>query len=111
MIALQNIIIFVKLKTKIIMKKENSKEEISQVITVTNDEAKRLLKSNMDIIQGNISRIMNEKKINQSELANAIESEPNHINYILRKKNKGITIKVLGRIAKALNVQLKELVS
>ena len=91
-------------------KREFIMEENSFVVVVNEDEAKRQLKNNMEIIQGNISRIMELKKISQSELARAIESEPGHINYILRKKNKGITIKVLGRIAKALSVPLKELV-
>lgn len=97
------------------LKRKFTTEEINGVthfaVVVDEDESKRQLKNNMDIIQGNISRILESKKISQSELARAIESEPNHINYILRKKNKGITIKVLGRIAKALEVPLKTLVA
>ena len=90
--------------------KEKEKIIFQQAREVTTQQAKDILKLNMELIQNNISSIMAAKKISQSELARAIESEPNHVNYILRKKNKGITIKVLGRIAVALNVKLTDLV-
>lgn len=90
----------------------NNKKEnlLPSIIPVSEDEAKKILKTNMDLIQSNIYQILTEKKISQSDLARAIESEPGHINYIMRKKNKGITIKVLGRIAKALDVKMEDLI-
>jgi len=84
--------------------------EVPQVKEVSTNEAREILKTNMELIQNNISTVMASKNLSQSELARAIESEPGHINYILRKKNKGITIKMLGRIAKALDVKLIDLV-
>jgi len=91
------------------MKKEK-KIEITQAKNVSTEEVRDILKNNMELIQSNISSIMASKNISQSELAKAIESEPGHINYILRKKNKGITIKMLGRIAKSLDVKTYELI-
>lgn len=90
--------------------KDKEKITFQQCIDVTKEETSDILKINMDLIQNNISKILSERGISQSELARAIDSEPRHINYILRKKNKGITIRVLGRIAKALDVKLYELV-
>ena len=92
------------------MKRTEEKEFPIEIKNISIEEAKKILKTNMDLIQNNILQILSSKKISQSELARAIESEPSHINYILRKKNKGITIKVLGRIAKALDVKLVDLV-
>lgn len=89
---------------------EKKEPQLPIVIQVSKDEAKKILKTNLELIQTNISKILESRKISQSELARAIESEPAHINYILRQKKRGITIKVLGRIARALNVQLKDLV-
>lgn len=84
--------------------------EVPQVKEISTRQAQEILKTNMDLIQNNISSLMASKNISQSELAKATESEPGHINYILRKKNKGITIKVLGRIAGALDVKIDELI-
>ena len=86
------------------------KEEITNtLIQVSVTECNDALRKNMETIQNNILKILSEKNISQSDLAKAIESEHNHVNYILRKKNKGITIKVLGRIAKSLNIPIYQL--
>lgn len=76
--------------------------------SVARKKAKELLKKNMDVIVGNIYKRMDEKKMTQKDLAYEIESEPPHVNYILRKK-KGITINVLGRIAIALDTTISDL--
>lgn len=91
---------------------QNTKEQTVtfQIIHVSKEQTRDALKSNMDLIQVNLLRIMKSKGISQYALAHAIESEPGHVNYILRKKNKGITIKVLGRMAKALDVPIYELI-
>ena len=71
-------------------------------------EARIILKHNMDIIVGNIYSLLEKKKINQKELAARIWSEPSHLNYILKNKS-GITINVFGRIANALDTTISEL--
>ena len=92
------------------MKKEKIKEEnIYQLKYLTRDDVRELLKNNMNIIVGNIEKIMKEKNITQEELSGAMRSEQQHISYILRKKGKGITINVIGRIAEALNTSISDL--
>lgn len=83
-------------------------EKKYQIREITKPEASKLLKQNMELIVNNIHIIMNEKKINQSELAFAISSDRQHVNYIIRSKT-GITVNVLGRIAKALGTTISEL--
>jgi len=80
-----------------------------QVKEITKAEASKLLKENMEIIIKNIERLLKEKNMNQSELAYAIGSDRQHVNFILRN-GKGITVNVAGRIAKALDVKLYELI-
>jgi len=80
-----------------------------QIKYVSPQEVRDALKNNMEIIQKNIKGIMERRGISQGELSRATNSEPSHINYNLHKKNKGITIKVLGRIAKSLDVTIIEL--
>ena len=103
---MKNVISFAKPFTDYTMKEI----EISQVKEISTKEMNDAFKNDMELIQNNILNILSVRNISQSELARAIESEPCHINYILRKKNKGITIRVLGRIAKALDVKLIDLV-
>jgi DNA-binding Xre family transcriptional regulator len=91
------------------MKKEKSTESVFEIKEVKRSEIRDLLKSNMDLIVGNIERVMKEKRITQESLAHGICSEQQHVSYLLRKKS-GITINVLGRIAKAMDVKLYELV-
>ena len=80
-----------------------------QVKEITKAEASKLLKENMEIITMNIERLLKEKNMNQSELAYAIGSDRQHVNFILRN-GKGITVNVAGRIAKALDIKLYELI-
>jgi len=80
-----------------------------QVKEITKAEASKLLKENMEIIIKNIERLLKEKNMNQSELAYAIGSDRQHVNFILRN-GKGITVNVAGRIAKALDIKLYELI-
>jgi len=89
--------------------KEKNKEERYNTPEISKNEASKLLKQNMDIIVENINTLLLKKKMNQSELAYAIKSDRGHVSYILRSKI-GITVNVLGRIAKALDVPLTELV-
>jgi len=70
--------------------------------------ARGILKYNMDIIVNNIYRLLEERKMNQRKLAELIWSDPPHLNYILKNQS-GITINVLGRIAKALDTTISEL--
>ena len=79
-----------------------------EIKELTKNEIGYQLKIHMDIIVGNIDRIMGEKNITQENLAYGIKSTQSHLNYIMRKK-KGITINVLGRIAKILDVKIHEL--
>lgn len=89
--------------------KEKIKEEKYITPEISRKEASEELKKNMDVIVNNIQNIMRTKNMNQSELAYAIKSDRGHVNYILKSKT-GITVNVLGRIAKALNVKLYEIV-
>jgi len=85
-------------------------EEIKfQIIEVRREEIRPLLKNNMETIVGNIVRLMHEKAISQEDLAFGICSEQQHISKILTMKNRGLTINVLGRIAKAMDVKIHEL--
>jgi len=102
-----NVIIFAK-PIKIFMTKKIT-ECLVEIKELTPAETRDALKKSMDTIVGNIDKIMGEKKITQENLAYGIGSSQPHLNYILRKK-KGITIKVLSRIAKVLDVKLYELV-
>lgn len=81
-----------------------------QIIEVRREEIRPILQNNMDVIIGNILRIMSEKQISQEDLAYGICSEQSHVSKILTMRNRGLTINVLGRIAKALDVKLIELV-
>ncbi len=84
----------------------------NQVNDISPAEARNHLKNNMGIIISNIKNFMLEKKVNQKELAFRINSEQGHVSNMLKNdffKN-GLTINVLGRIAKALEVKLEDLV-
>lgn len=81
----------------------------SPLIYVSKKEIGAILKNDMDLIQTNIKTILKEKNKSQMDLARSIESDKQHVNYILRTGNSGITIKVLGRIAKALGVKTSDL--
>jgi plasmid maintenance system antidote protein VapI len=91
------------------IKEKNQEENNYQLRHLTRDDVRDLLKTNMDVIVGNIEKIMKEKNITQENLATAMRSEQQHVSYILRKRGKGITINVIGRIASALNTSISEL--
>jgi antitoxin component HigA of HigAB toxin-antitoxin module len=80
-----------------------------QIIEVRREEIRPILKSNMELIISNINRIMKEKGVFQEDLAYGICSEQSHVSKILSNRNRGLTINVLGRIAKALDVKMHEL--
>lgn len=84
-------------------------EQKFQIVEVKREEIRSLLQTNMELIISNINRIMKEKDISQDDLAFGMCSEQQHVSYILRNKGKGITINVLGRIAKAMDVKPYEL--
>lgn len=84
-------------------------QEKFEVKNIKKEEIRVLLKENMEVIVGNIIRIKKEKNISHEALAFGIRSHTTHVSYILRS-GKGITVNVLGRIAKAMDVSLVELV-
>lgn len=89
------------------MKKKIS--EYHEIKSLKRDEVSKYLKNNMDIIVNNIISMMVKKNITQERLADAINSDQGHLNYIL-KSRKGITVNVLSRIAYAFDVPLYEMV-
>lgn len=90
-------------------KQKKSEENNYQLNYLTREDIRGLLKKNMDTIILNIEKKMSQENISQNELATAMQSEQQHVSYILRKKGKGITINVMGRIAAALNTTISEL--
>lgn len=89
--------------------KENF-ENNNQLRDITRDEARKILKEDMALILANIKNFMSEKSINQKELAYRIGSEACHVSRMFKNPPKnGLTINVLGRIAKALDVKLYQI--
>ena len=92
------------------MKKEKKPEENNyQLKYLTEQQVRDLINNSIDTVMTNIEKIMKENKITQSELADAMRSEQQHVSYMLRNKGKGITYNVLMRMASALNVNISEL--
>lgn len=58
----------------------------------------------------NLENLMNEKKINRSELAKAIGIAPSTINAWYTKDFKGITLKNLSKLASFFDVSMEALV-
>ena len=58
----------------------------------------------------NLENLMNEKKINRSELAKAIGIAPSTINAWYTKDFKGITLKNLSKLASYFDVSMEALV-
>lgn len=58
----------------------------------------------------NLENLMNEKKINRSELAKAIGVAPSTINAWYTKDYKGITLKNLSKLASFFDVSMEALV-
>ena len=58
----------------------------------------------------NLENLMNEKKINRSELAKAIGIAPSTINAWYSKDYKGITLKNLSKLASFFDVSMEALV-
>ena len=58
----------------------------------------------------NLENLMNEKKINRSELAKAIGVAPSTINAWYTKDFKGITLKNLSKLASFFDVSMEALV-
>lgn len=79
-----------------------------EVIVTKREEIRPLLKKNMELIINNIIRIKKEKNISHEDLAAGMCSHTQHVSYILRS-GKGITINVLGRMARAMDVKPYEL--
>ena len=62
----------------------------------------------LDIVRSNIKRYRELKNLTQQELADKIDVTMNYIAKIESKKmKKGFTIPTLGRIADALNIDIK----
>ena len=74
----------------------------------TREEARNILKRNMDIVKKNIWKLMKEKNWKQKDLAFGVNSTPQFIGYFLRHKG-NCTIEFLGRIAEALGTTTSEL--
>ena len=92
------------------MKKDKYKEEKSfQLNYLTEHQVRDLINNSMNAVMGNIERIMKENQITQSELADAMRSEQQHVSYMLKNKGKGITYNVVVRMAAALKVNISEL--
>ena len=75
---------------------------------ITREEARKILKSNMDTIKKNVWDIMKEKKWNQKDLAFYMGSTPQFISYFLRRKG-NCTIEFLGRMAQTLDTTISNL--
>lgn len=87
------------------------KNEIPQFKEITREEARVALKEDMQRILANINRIMNEKGISRLELSFRINSEKGHTSRMLNTFTKnGLTVNVLGRIHRALEVKMEDLV-
>lgn len=86
--------------------------EITKPTYLTRPQISKVLKENTARILYNIDGIMKEKNISKKELADRIDSELTHVYRIFRNKyqKNGLTTNVIGRIAIALDVQLKDLV-
>jgi DNA-binding Xre family transcriptional regulator len=80
-----------------------------QIIEVGRHEIRPILKNNTELIITNITRIMKEKSVSQEVLAWGICMDQGNLSKMLSLKNRGLTIRVLGRIAKALDVKMYEL--
>jgi Helix-turn-helix. len=89
--------------------KKDIEKESYQLTYLTRSEIREVLKTNIDAIVRNICNTMKEKNITQEALACAIQSDQPHLSRILSKNKEGITINVIGRIAKALNTTISEL--
>lgn len=92
---------------KLTMKKEN--EITFQLKYLRRNDIRELLKTSSDIIAINIIKQMAAKNVTQKSLAIAIHSDRSHLNRILSRHKKGITINVLSRIAFALDVSIADL--
>lgn len=82
---------------------------ITEPDQLTREQIVLLCKTNMENIRKNVEKIMMVKKINQTELANRIEKERTHINYILKNKNSNISVKTLVAISAALGTSISEI--
>lgn len=82
---------------------------ITEPDQLTREQIVLLCKTNMENIRKNVEKIMMVKKINQTELANRIEKERTHINYILKNKHSNISVKTLVAISAALGTSVSEL--
>jgi len=82
---------------------------MTEINEIDREKSRKILKSDMDKIITNINKKMQEKKLSQNDLAFAIRSNQPHVNYMLRQRGNGITIRVLSRIAIALNTSISEL--
>lgn len=80
-----------------------------QLRFLTKNDIRELLRKDIDTIVDNIQKIMKENSISQEKLADAMMTSQQHLSYMLKKRGAGITIKVMGRFAAALNTSISEL--